>query len=435
MQKMNNKHFFDRMYQERYFEALKTLNVNNINCNEIVHYTSTAVLEALLSSGIMRATNVFYANDSVEYQIGIKVLQNVFKEDENILGLINELSAHNDYNWPGVFTLSFASKSDELQHWVTYGKESGVSIEFDTIPLRKERDNPNNVVLCQRYVTDDRSYISEVEHFYPIKYINPQTIVTASFADDVKNAFKQAAQLVHETCESNCDSHSGKAGCWLKKTSNKEYAAGFLILLLSYYKSESFKGEVETRASFLPAFDHLADDIANKICYLRQDNGILRPYIEVLFAQTKDDYSFDVTPAIPIKTITVGPSGTQAKVYASIVHRLKYGDTKCVWDCDEDTMQKRLGDWLQQVTNDYCPYDCKKEEFAKHLLHHWNVENGKKYCVATDQVDIFSITKCGERSCYTTSKIIVDCADEAWHSNYLSKHGIWVKRSKVEYLF
>ena len=40
---------------------------------------------------------------------------------------------------------------------------------------------------------------------------------------------------------------------------------------------------------------------------------------------------------LPLKSITVGPSGSQQSVFDSIVHRIKYGETK-VYDYSNDIM-------------------------------------------------------------------------------------------------
>ena len=349
---MSNDGFFDKQQQVFYFDALAKANSRD-KFAKIVHYTDTSVLDSLLSKGVMWATNIFYLNDNVEYTAGIEVLKKSFKKSKKILDIVNQLDADNGYNWPGVYTMSFSFESDELQQWITYAKDSGVSIEFDSETMLA----PRRMCIYQRYADRTTSNIGKSKYYgsydrrlYKITYINQSDPVSDKVARRIKAAITKVAQYKGLDCNTECSECCKYDSCWLDDRRYAEYTKGLLRLITTYFKSTTFHGEDEIRASFLPAEDGINESRRrSEISHVRKTNGMLRPYMKIIFGNTPYDGDMKPKPAVPIKAITVGPSGIQDKLYASVVHRVKYGDTRAVWFDDEPYLKKRIEEYLNGV--------------------------------------------------------------------------------------
>lgn len=118
--------------------------VSDCHKTRLYHYTSTAVLDSLLSNATFWASNIYYLNDASEFQTGIEALKNAFSKsfDADEIELeecrkiceecIDNIEEWNGYTWPGIFSVSFSIKEDVLNQWITYAKEGGVCIEFDS---------------------------------------------------------------------------------------------------------------------------------------------------------------------------------------------------------------------------------------------------------------------------------------------------------------
>ena len=99
----------------KYYKALDIINskTESTDINKrLFHYTSTKVLNAILSKGCFRASNLFYLNDKIEYKMGITVLRNIFEKDEVITRYIDEISELNGRDWQGVYSISFSNKKE-----------------------------------------------------------------------------------------------------------------------------------------------------------------------------------------------------------------------------------------------------------------------------------------------------------------------------------
>lgn len=109
--------------------------------DRLYHYTSAGGFFGIVSSGVLRATNFSYLNDSTEIQYGREIAQTVIREHLNSA----QSSTHKE-----VFTRAekslddigmglefymacFCTKSDRLSQWRAYGSVKGrFCIGFDT---------------------------------------------------------------------------------------------------------------------------------------------------------------------------------------------------------------------------------------------------------------------------------------------------------------
>ena len=124
------------------FDVIEKIDSSSREIKGIYHYTSTEVLDSLLTEATFWASNLYYLNDSSEYQTGIKFLEDIFTEeirdDDEIekqrlfcMECIREIRELDGYTWPGIFSISFSLEADVLNQWLTYAKEGGVCIEFE----------------------------------------------------------------------------------------------------------------------------------------------------------------------------------------------------------------------------------------------------------------------------------------------------------------
>ena len=63
------------------FNVIDQVDCSSKEFDGIYHYTSTEVLDSLLTEATFWASNLYYLNDSSEYQTGIIFLKNIFAEE------------------------------------------------------------------------------------------------------------------------------------------------------------------------------------------------------------------------------------------------------------------------------------------------------------------------------------------------------------------
>lgn len=123
----------------------------------LFYYTSVDTASKILDSGIMRATNIRYMNDSEELSNGLDEIEKYDGSNkDNIKLCISELRKEKCIMH---YTLSFSGHEDSLSQWSMYSKESGVSLEMDF----------GNRVLRLKY--DFENYKLEKPHNQVIKHV------------------------------------------------------------------------------------------------------------------------------------------------------------------------------------------------------------------------------------------------------------------------
>ena len=302
----------------------------------IYHYTTTSVLNAILESATLRATNIFYLNDYKEYKSGVTHLKEIFSSDGTINGYLDEIEKLNAMSPGGVYSISFSGDEDELHQWITYARECGVCIEFDPeiiwnkearLRLGEKTNQDGDCIIsspCFRklvYIDKDRNEAEQAKKYkekfakYILKKMNDRPL-TEPFKED--------------------DSEITK--CW---DDYDEEAKAFLMLLASYYKEKSFGEENEIRASFLPLYNSGLSGA--KINYFEHPYGILRPYMNIAFYHSYRRGKYELE--IPLKSIRVGPGRDQEKVFYSVIHRLENGQT-CTWKYTPKELQSKYQNYL-----------------------------------------------------------------------------------------
>lgn len=436
--------FADWLNLCQYYNALDELNSKNsadLISTKLYHYTSTRVLNAILSKGAFRASNLFYLNDKIEYRMGIDVLKRVFEKDEVLNNYIACISDLNGREWAGIYSISFSNKEDELQQWITYARESGVCIELnsDIIWERDNEEKDRELQLGIKGGTNSYLYYSST-CFLKLAYEKGAFLSTEKLPQLDANRIKRAfAKAILEFNDDWIDESVLDEECIQRKwEENPQLAQNFLKLLSAYYKEERFKGEGEIRAAFLPA--RKDKKIYSQIEYFEQPNGILRPYMDVFFFHNYhngDPYKVEC----PIKSITIGPGGGQDSVFDSVVHRLEYGDTK-VWEYTKEEKEKLLAEYVYGC---FQQYNEKIEngwyrKIADKIIQKWCNKIGYQYKIEeATKIKVKIRIWLGEeekKEIDDKQEKEIDAIVESFlKDNYFSSKGIWVKKSSVSYIF
>ncbi len=396
---------------------------------DIFHYTSTEVLDKILSTACFWASNLYYVNDAQEYLEGLRRLEEALPDvqDKNPImwNCLRELRREHPNAWEGLYTISFSRTEDSLQNWITYAKESGVCIEMDVPTVIGDGKDISSLLLKQKPHSGDA--------IRPIKTSNCFHQILYSGCLDyglISWAFRACYDAKLDRPETQ-----EKDFPWKE---NKLFLKRFLRLLASYHKQEGFNGEREVRLSFFPlsADEALCSDINDpaqseaEIKYLRQRNGILRPYLEIYFFDWLNNKE-----ACPITAITVGPGGHQQTVFDSVVHRLQYGICK-LWTFDREKKETLLKRFLEG-----CLPQIQKEE-QEHMIRLLAREWADRAGFFLKSCDVKAKNVFVELSEGPPHSSLCDISEEdeeplaaLLRDNYLSTQGVWVKKSKIPYIF
>lgn len=285
--------------QDGRFERNDVSSVYGIQAEEdkkgilLFHYTSLDVMDKLLEQSTFRASNIFYLNDAAEYKAGIDRLFDVVC-DEEAKKIIKEIEIEDGQGRMscGVFSISFSQEKDSLHQWITYAKESGVAIELDSELI-------NNIEDGVFWLGVD-SYDFERD-----KECGEKQLLSASLKTIMK-----PVQYEYE------EDYFVKENILPSKE--------VYMWLASYMKQPDFKTENEIRIAILAS---RTEEKQSKMQYYVMPSGGLRPFLNITFGMINlAEERF--APMLPLRSITVGPSGKQQVVFDSVVHRLKYGESK-----------------------------------------------------------------------------------------------------------
>lgn len=421
--------FISEINLTEYYDAIGSLESPNSAkkalSKGVFHYTSTEVLNAILENACFRASHLFYLNDSIEYKLGLRALQKVFQEDELIKTYLSELVLYDGQQQAGIFSISFSDEPDVLQQWTTYAKEAGVCIELDKEVIFQ---SSNPTFFLEMRNEEGGSYHVGAACFRKLIYSsgNAEDIGMLT-ADKIKFAFAKAIKRTRKGYEDIVESQKEVIdGIW---ESEKTLALQFLQLLASYFKEIRFQGEAEVRAAFLPA-EIMGSPVEVK--YFRQKTGVLRPYINIFFRR---DYAKErgirnvgdpiYAEECPIKSIMVGPGGKQDYVFNSVVHRIKYGKIK-VWKYSDEQKKNILMDFVNGCFDDDEVAKMAveiKDEIYNYIVQKWIDESKSK--ISVDKKPVHEEVR--QRA--------MEIAKNYLKNNFLSSHGIWVKKSSLSYIF
>lgn len=326
-----------------YHQTQKKLNDILSEEEKMYHYTSVSVLQQIIQNKCLFATHINFMNDWQEYTVGYDKLTKAIKkaveengasmegleeEDKKYLFSIlydccldvtrynkmNRVYGNMEYRecmMPEVYSISFCQKGDLLNQWAMYAKESGVAIEF----------NFRDFVLCDASLKNEADY--DKEDWQQIKYFRYNRPHKVSY--DEKGMQITINQQINEVIRELSNPDFRKKYPTVKPTSYLIQEIAKLYALAPFFKVDNFKGEEETRLTFMRLNKVISMSSGEyhefrTHLFHREVNHILKPYIKVGWEprDEKDKNQF------PIKRIIVGPGNNQEAVFRGIIHFIEY---------------------------------------------------------------------------------------------------------------
>lgn len=432
----------------------------------LFHYTTTEVLDKILCSASFRASNILYLNDADEYKNGIYIISKYWegvKSSKTNKPIEKSKSFWTNIDEPDdgeIYTISFCQDGDLLSQWITYARESGVALEIDVdcINVEIEAKAPYEFHFSVRATSANKLEKETTKEYfqnYQSKYVL-SNIIYCSKLDEGERAciLKKSLNNLIENFNQVEDIESVKRYIYKLKA--------------SYIKNSNFNAEDEVRASFINVISTSKDgdnmSLKSKINYFRTDKGVLRPYLDVQMTEvTCNDENYDVhyKACLPLKSITVGPSGVQQAVFDSVIHRLKNGERK-IFNYAEKDFQKfsrNFANYLDEVfkfAQENNLIRCKEEITVSQ--NEVDTTNKEMILNVTDKKgryynDFFEFFK--ELICCINEHIegkvkingneikrgsvkdykYVDAMREIRKNFYFTEEGVLIRKSKIPYIF
>lgn len=289
-----------------YAESIIRKNLEEEKSDNIYYqYTKMQTLDAILNGGCLRATDMKYLNDSLEYQLGINTIDRLYKNNHSNMSIrIREKleKYKNEYEKDefSTFSISFCEDGDLLSQWITYAKEGGVSIGFDF--------SIDSLYWGQKI---DKSYYLTNVMKNPLKVI----YVSQGSSNNLKEEqIRKIKSIMKEITNAGM-------------TTNLEKMAFYMVLC--YIKNSEFVTEKEHRIVSVPCYNAISSgDEKKRLSEIKttlQDSHVFRPYIELF-----PIYANQEIAKLPIAEIIVGPASNQKSIFRSLVYKLEHSFTESV---------------------------------------------------------------------------------------------------------
>lgn len=448
---------------------------DNKKIERLYYYTDTNVLNLVLDSATLWASNILYMNDMDEYKSGLKAIRKLLENCDKLYKSkrwydkvkksLDEIIANCYSSADGIFNLSFSRNEDSLHQWITYAKESGVCIELDGKELFDENK------WCLKICAENDGKGSDYNHTFldtaknwirPVKYTSTNLSGNKVFLEGKDDDF-----LKKLVCQLEKLEEIERVGIEKDVNDSSSLAVTEMLfqLVAAFVKHGSFKIEEEMRAIFFASHSNVGNTTAIK--YDRKSSGVLRPHMEIAFCY-KDEKS--ICPKLPLRGVVIGPSGLQQSIFDSVVHRLRYGNIN-VYAYNERVLNLNFCRYAIEAILRWCESqhierisESMFEEISNKLYMQWRKEvktftNNRSKTTWYDEVikeendfSIFDFLKnncTNDESSALKSLITKHIFRESFESpvcgdniliainkdNYFSKDGIWVRKSKIPYIY
>lgn len=301
------------------YELMKKCLLANGEGQRFFHYTSQESFYAMFKDYVeqqdlapfsetkLKYINLFasqmqYLNDKQEYKEGLQIINLERVDTTNLV--------------ESIFVTCFCGKEDLLSQWKYYGKNCGISIEFDF----------SDTQLCWY------SLIKKEENKEMMPSINYWANITPYkvFYNKHAEQFSNIREFVRNSPF---------------KDMNDREAANIFI---PYCKNAHFAEEDESRLVFYPIESLINDNnyLITKIEY-RVSNGKIIPQFKCKIAYADEKKA---KRSIPVKSIMIGPGNNQRLVFNSIITMLERDKSRVKFYNDEE-LENILSDRIQ-LTND-----------------------------------------------------------------------------------
>jgi hypothetical protein len=250
----------------------------------LYHYTSQQGLLAIINSKTIWATNIYYLNDSSEYEYAAKLIQDVIREYlitppgsspslaagiplptkitpemleqmllESIRGVISLLTTR--YR---IYVCSFSEEGDQLSQWRGYCPNgNGFSLGFATSPLQDQMVKYSFGLVQCVYDKNEQTKI--------VKKIIDKSIIALKSSLGETDGVKISAMLTEIAAST----------------------VGKLFFALSRLKHETFREEKEWR------FVALYNDSQPLPILFREGKYMITPYVEIQLADNQESNKID----------------------------------------------------------------------------------------------------------------------------------------------
>lgn len=279
------------------------------NYNETAYqYTNLHVVDDILSTGFVHASEIYFLNDTDEYKIGYKAL---YKKMHG--KTISEDYLKNEF---GFFSISFTEKKDDIPQYMIYSGEIGVSIGYD-------------------FGFEKWGSFYYFNSDYNIEMLKPMIACGKSGKDDIFGFFISVPKYV-EYCDKTRATKVINAiyDNFIKESkeiNEQLYESQTAYVIPCFIKNKDFISEKEVRITVVACEDKIdsfnkesfgyrkENVLKTKIEFLKSKNKWLKPYISVFYADGNKNIGW------PIKEIWVGPGKDQNRAFESLKMRLEYG--------------------------------------------------------------------------------------------------------------
>ena len=318
-------------------DLLPTILEDKLENHPVYHYTSIEGFLKMMENIRQKkcylfAGNMMYQNDSQEFYEGIECLDKLKNELQNsdmegkkvIEEAIQYCKSHINNN---IYISCFSSQRDLLEQWKYYGKNSGLSIEFNFMECEgfwddskiKSRKNINYTV--RTYSKDDNgkeipSFITtkeEEDTQNGIALCPVNVIYKDNKLDELVNIINSRKEVMK------------KLPLYSSKSHEKDFIIQTISAFIPICKNHFFEHEKESRLLFFP--------FENTPIRYRQKNGKILPFI-CCTVVNKDKNKY------PVKSITVGPGADQELVFNAVINYVEGIKNKVFFK--EEDFQKAL---------------------------------------------------------------------------------------------
>lgn len=307
------------------YNAIPIIFEDKIHKDSLFHYTSITgallMLKDIQSKKCyLFAGNMMYQNDKNELREGIEIVKGMeTTENEYKKKVVESIKDLND----NIYISCFSSQRDLLEQWKYYGKDCGLSIEFDFSECEgfwqedvEISDKTKHVIkynMCLN-VNDIDKYINgkESSDYNNVIKIETELVDTRGGIDlkplDVIYDDKLKAEYAEKLVVSQRENILKKLDIQKTEEKIKGYIDCAISTLIPICKNRFFEHEKESRLLFYPMEK-------TKVEY-REKNSRILPYIKCTIVN-KDANKY------PIKSITIGPGNNQNLIFNAVINLLE----------------------------------------------------------------------------------------------------------------
>lgn len=387
----------------------------------LFYYTTVNTFQKFAEGGCIWASHIKYMNDWQEFELGKALVLDVLDqyssgkklpEGEKTAKFIRSVAVagheaewprslqkpfgywldYVDYWFPEVYSISFTVAEDLLSQWKMYARECGVAIGFD---FRRKVSFWQGTV---KEPSGEQAYGFVQDGCFPQKVAYNKQMLSKELkktVDGIRNNYD--FRTYHMTA---------------------------LLERIPFIKHDGFSQEDEYRIVFRP-YKTWNDDhtiLRSDVGYREADRTLI-PYLRIFCGNEVDRKKPEYQIGWPVTSLTVGPGHNQDVVFRSLIHFVESGKCKFLRLSKEeksDALLSYLTSFSQWITTSNAVESPKI--LARKLADLVRTEKGL--------LDRDMVMDRLRKNKELYSVYCSYCED-----NYLSRGGIYIKKSKIPYIF